>query len=265
MNIKLVPKENIEIYCYLYCIETALRELIIDSLKSVEGPRWYKNRLPGDILQKYRRGLDYERNVKWTQLIPLHPVYYIDFPDLKKIIERNNNWKDVFKHIFSQKDIVGSTFSELDFIRNKIAHNRKATYKDVEIVKGAYTKLTEAIGKEKFSELVARCTFAMNISERLIKLQEEAKKLLDICKNCALPEELKVWKLISNEWWFDESYLGHKLDGIIGYFKTMEEYATLPRKRGSGYKIEAWVKSNNIETRYKNAYNEFLSILSNIR
>ena len=265
MNRKLVPKENIEIYCYLYGIEIALRELIIDSLKDIDGPRWYKNRLPGDILQKYRRGLDYERNVKWTQLVPLHPVYYIDFPDLKKIIERNDNWEDVFKDIFSQKDIIGSTFFELEFIRNKIAHNRKATYKDVEIVIGACTKLTEAIGEERFNKLVARCTFAMNISQQLTELQKEAEISFHICSNIDPLEKLEVWKSVFKEWWFDESYLDHNLDAIIVYFKTMEEYATLPRKRGSGHKIEAWMESKNIDTRYKNAHNEFISILGNIR
>ena len=92
MNENLVPEENIRIYCHLYIIENAVRELIVELLSAIDGPRWYKKRLPGDVLGKYREGVEFERGIKWFQLIPLHPIYYIDFPDLKKIIERDNNW-----------------------------------------------------------------------------------------------------------------------------------------------------------------------------
>jgi len=264
MDKQLVPKENIEIYCYLYNIETILRELIIDLLKTVAGPRWYKKRLPGDILEKYRKGIEYEKNIKWTQLVPHHPIYYIDFADLKKIIERGDNWENVFKDIFSpHKQILSSTLFELEFIRNKVAHNRKATHKDVEVVKTAYIKLSEAVGRDYSNRLSARCTCSMDISERLTELQKESERSFCLCKNYKPLEKLEVWKPVCDEWWFDETYLEYKLDGIINYFKTIEEYAALPRTRGSGYKVEAWVKSNDIETKYKNAQIEFLAILNN--
>jgi len=249
---------------YLYSIETALRELIIDSLKAIDGSLWYKHRLPGgdenSPLEKYRKGIDVERNTIWTQSVPQHPIYYIDFPHLKMIIERRDNWEDVFKHIFSRKDILSSALSELEFIRNKIAHNRKATCKDVEIVKAAYAKLSAAIGERKFNELVARCTCAMEISEQLAELQKESEKSFHMCKKYEPLENLEVWKSICDEWWFDESYLGHDISRIVNYFQTMEEYARLPRTRGTGHKIEAWVKSKDIETKYINAQEEFSAI-----
>lgn len=49
----MVPNENIQIFNYLYRIENALRELIIKSLEAIDGPRWFKKRLPTDILKKY--------------------------------------------------------------------------------------------------------------------------------------------------------------------------------------------------------------------
>lgn len=266
MDKQLVPKENIEIYCCMYSIENVLRELIIDLLKSIDGPRWYKKRLPGDILEKYREGLKYERNIKWIQLIPHHPIYYIDFPDLKKIIEREDNWKDIFKCIFgSRKDIVTSIISELEPIRNKIAHNRKVTYADVEIVKGAYTKLLKIIGEKKFNEIATKHTYALDIYGRLTKLQNEAEKIYEFLKNYEPLEGIETWKSIRNEWWFDESYLGHDLDEIVSYFKCIEEYNNLPRTRGCGHKIESWVKINDIETKYTNAKNVFLALVSERR
>jgi len=262
MDKQLVPEENIEIYCYLYSIETALRELIIESLKAVDGSRWYKRRLPGDVLEKYRKGIEFERSAKWSQLVPHHPIYYIDFPDLKKIMECEDNWKDAFKPIFSRKDILSSTLAELEFIRNKIAHNRKATSKDVEIVRGAHAKLSESVGKNYFRELSARCTCSKDISERLSELQRECERIFCICKNYERLEKLEIWESICAEWWFDESSLGHKLDAIIDYFGTIQTYCTLPRLRGSGHKIEAWVKSNDVEGKYASARMELSAILS---
>ncbi len=261
MDKQLVPEENIEIYCYLYSIETALRELIIESLRAVDGSRWYKKRLPGDVLEKYREGVEFEKSVKWFQLVPLHPIYYIDFPDLRKIIEREDNWKDAFKRIFSRKDILSSTLAELEFIRNKIAHNRKATPKDVEIVRGAHGKLSEYIGTSYFRELSARCTCSKDISERLDELQRECERIFCICNNYERLEKIEIWESISAEWWFDESYLGYKLEAIADYFGTIDRYLALPRSRGSGHKVESWVKSSGIKEKYANAQIEFATIL----
>lgn len=262
MGDELVPKENIEIYCYLYRIETALREFIIDLLENLEGPRWYKKRLPGDILEKYRKAREIEKSIKWTQLIPHHPVYYIDFPDLKKIIERSDNWKDAFKKVFSRKDILSSTLSELEFIRNSIAHNRKSTQTDVTIVKATYGKLSQAIGKERFDELSARCTHSTDIWKNLQELLKESQTTYSACKNCEPLENLVVWGSTHKEWWFDESYLGHKLDEITNYFKLIEEYVALPRTRGIGHKIEEWVRRSDIDEKYNESQVEFVAILS---
>lgn len=262
MDKELVPEENVRIYCCLYNIETALRELIIELLSATDGPRWYKKRLPGDVLGKYREGVKSERSVKWLQLVPLHPIYYIDFTDLRKIMDREDNWKDAFKRIFLRKDILSNTLTELEFIRNKIAHNRKATSQDVDIVRGAYAKLSECIGKDFFRELSERCTCSKDISERLSELQIECERVFCICRNYERLEKPAIWESIRAEWWFDESYLGHKLDAIIDYFGTIQMYYSLPRSRGSGHKIEAWVKSSGLEGKYTSAGTELFAILS---
>ena len=262
MDKQLVPEENIEIYCYLYGIETALRELIIESLRVGGGSRWYKKRLPGDVLEKYHKGIDLEKSVKWSQLVPHHPIYYVDFPDLRKIIEREDNWEDAFRPVFSRKEIVSGTFSELEVIRNKIAHNRKATTVDVEIARAAYEKLSQCIGRSYFDQLSARCTCAMDIPERLSELQKECESTFRICRDCRQLDKIEVWESISAEWWFDESYLGHKLEAIADYFGTIGRYLALPRSRGSGHKIESWVKSSSIEEKYAGAQIEFGAILA---
>jgi len=259
------PQENFEIFAMLYCIETALRELIIETLSAVDGSLWYKKCLPGDVLDKYRKGREAEKYTPWTQCIPHHPIYYVDFPDLKKTIESGDNWKKVFERVFSRKDILSSTLSELEPIRNKIAHNRKASGEDVEIVRGVYSKLSTAIGPDYFDSLSDRCTLGEDITVRLTQLWTEAKSSLLICQEFRSLDGLKVWDSVRNMWWFDESYLCEKLDNIIGFFQLMDEYSHLPRLRGSGHKIEAWVKSSNIETKYADAQAQFDAIFANRR
>ena len=220
MDNQQVPKENIEIFCYLFRIETALRELIIDTLGAIDGPYWYKKRLPGDVLEKCRKGIEYERSTKWSQLVPHHPIYYGDFADLRKIIERQDNWGNVFERVFSRKDILVSTLGELEFIRNKVAHNRKANSIDVEVVVAAYSKLSESIGEDRFDELSMKCTCAEDIFERLHLLKNESEYVYSICSNYDYLDEdnIKVWRSVCNEWWFNESYLSVELENIIVFF-----------------------------------------------
>ena len=111
-----------------------MREFVIESLEAACGPLWWKQRLPPDVLARNREALEYERNIKWCQLIPHHPIYYIEFPDLKKVIERTDNWRDAFEPVFGRRDIFISKLSELEPIRNRIAHNRKATKANLDTV-----------------------------------------------------------------------------------------------------------------------------------
>ena len=262
---KSVPEENLKIYQYLFGIEIVLRELIIESLDVIGGPKWYNTRLPADVLANFKKGFNYEKKSAWFQLIPHHPIYYINFPDLKKIIERKDNWSETFVNVFSRKDILSSTLSELEFIRNKIAHNRKASIKDVKITEGAYTKLLTAIGKKKFFELSNRCTSVTDIPQRIIELKEESEKAFYVCSNCEPLKELIVWNSICGEWWFDETYLQCRLDEIVNYFETIKEYKKLKRTRGVGFKIEEWIKQNKVKNKLSKAQTQFDTITDSWR
>jgi hypothetical protein len=78
-----VPANNITIFKRLYSIEVGLREFIIAQIESKDGKRGWKTRLPADLLNAFRNAITYERAVKWTNLVPHHPIYYLDFPSQK--------------------------------------------------------------------------------------------------------------------------------------------------------------------------------------
>lgn len=260
----LVPKENLAIFELLYGIEVGLRELIVQSLEATVGPRWWKERLPGDVSEEYKKGRECEQKIRWCQLVPHHPVYYVEFPSLKKVIERRDNWKDTFSAIFKRKEILINTLSELEPIRNKIAHNRKATPEDLHIVKGAYDKIVAPVGEKCFCELLSRCTLALDLPVTLSRLQIEAEEALQCCITCRLLHELQVWKETDDTWWFDETYLGGQLNSVREYFSLLGTYRELPRTRGSGHKIEAWVKSSNLKEKYAKAKEQLSQLLNNL-
>ncbi len=261
MGKEIPPKTNMETYSCLFQIENVLRELIIDSLTGVVGPRWYKQRLPPDVLKKYREGIAFEKRIPWTRLTPHHPMYYLDFPDLRKVIEREDNWRDSFKGIFARKDILAAIFGELEPIRNKVAHHRTATSEDSRLAASARESLANAIGSDRFSELALKCTLAKGVRERLATLHQESEECLRATSGCGVLPELHAWEYARVQWWFDESYLGTEIEGIYRLFRIFEEYASLPRGRGAGHKIEDWVRERGIKETFEVASWEFSELL----
>ena len=241
-----LPEDNARCYALMYAIENGIRELIIEELSSLEGALWYKHRLPGDTLKKYREAVLFQRQVVWTKLVPHHPVYYLDFPDLRKIIEREDNWKDVFSSIFTRKDLISATLAEIEPTRNSLAHNRKLTRQDVAMLEATCLKLESAIGMNRFRQLCTLTTASHSIQEDLDRLKSALDSHLQTCIKC---EELKiadVWRITREQWWFDESYLGHPTEPIDCCFELLAQYSRLPRHRGSGHAIESWVNKSEL-------------------
>jgi len=248
-----IPKSTIDAMRYLFVIENALRELIIEELSKIAGPRWYKERLPGDILTKYRDGLTYERSLRWVQLVPHHPIYYVDFPHLRLIITRKDNWNDAFKRYFFNPDALDATLSEIEYLRNKAAHNRMISTYDLNLLDGTYSKLSTALGEERFLGLAKRCTHLTDLKSVFSRLGEEVETSYQLCRAvqpCAPPT---VWPCVESEWWFDESYLGRPTQAIQAYFGLLALYITMPRGRGEGYKIEKWIAEVDLKSAYENA------------
>jgi hypothetical protein len=114
-----------EPYKILEELETGLRELIQRKLAEV-CRNWWKERVPKDVRDRaeLRRKND-ERQYPWHKKRSLPLVFYIDFTDYVKIIVRRNNWREVFKQVFKDKDIISTKLRELEPIRNAIAHFRE--------------------------------------------------------------------------------------------------------------------------------------------
>lgn len=245
-----IPLESISVYKSLYLIEITLRELIITEFNSLD-PRWIKTRLPNDIREKIKEGRLYEYNIKWTELVPHHPLYYIDFPDIKKIIERKDNWDDIFKRIFSDKDVFVSLLRELEPIRNKIAHHRIITQSDTQVVNSCLTSLISSIGEGNFYKFSRKQTTCENIVSQINSLIKFAEDCYIKCKKVNEIPSIDEWLKIKQSWWFDSNYLNFDIDVFSNFFTIIEEYYNFPRYRGVGIEIEERLNASNFDHHYK--------------
>jgi len=120
-----IPYEE---YIRLYFLEKTLRQFVLISLSKLSN-KWWKTRVPHDVrVQAEERKTEEEQRLKPT--VNLHPIWYIDFYDYVKIITRKDNWNDIFKEIFVNKDEFKVTIMKLVPLRNKIAHMRPLSIRE---------------------------------------------------------------------------------------------------------------------------------------
>lgn len=288
-NTTCLPPTNHAVAECLFVLEVAIRELIIETLSASAGPKWFKRLLPSDITQKYIRGKQAERAAKWSEHIEHHPLYYIDFPDLAKVLSAN--WKATFQRLFSNKEVFLGNLKSLEPIRNKLAHNRKLSENDRTVVMGVMTCFESAIGKQNLRRLVANCTAAPSIPEIMEALKKEAETASEVMNSLTPPRALPRWHEVKNAWWFDNGFLtasnhdsrlavaesklselkkvaqelerevnhlrSHQdetassdaedlVAPIVSFFELYEEFASRPRKRGTGHKLEAWKAQHDV-------------------
>ncbi len=201
----LLPEANREAVEMLYVIEVGLRELIIEALTASAGPKWFKTMLPADITEKYVRGRKAQAAASWSTHIEHHPLYYIDFPDLAKVLDKN--WRNTFQDVLGNKEVFLGNLKALEPIRNTVAHNRKLSGQDCEIVRGVLTVFEAGIGPNRLKAFVENCTAAPAISEQLTLLTQEIVSAVDSMSSLKPPVQLKVWPLVQVAWWFDQSFL----------------------------------------------------------
>lgn len=286
-----LPETNRKVAELLFAIEVGLRELIIETLSSIDGERWHKQLLPADVYQKYLNGRRAERAAKWTNHVAHHPLYYVDFPDLAKVL--NTNWKDVFQQLFGNRDVFLANLKSLEPIRNSFAHSRKISEEDERVVSGVFATFESAIGKNRLKDLIQHCTVAPSICETMRQMKNELEMAFGEIESLATPTCLRVWPMVEDSWWFDENFLtanNHKsrleiakakldelrkavastereieqigqqkdvcdvtpteelLAPVYSFFQLHFEYAALPRVRGSGHRLEAWLESKDLES-----------------
>lgn len=239
-------ERNAAAYGLLFEIEVILRELIARSLTSMHGHNWAKRGLPSDVQEKVKQAIKYERSVPWHRAIPHHPLYYVDFPDLKKIIVSNTNWPHSFARIFVQKAATEASLSELELLRNKVAHNRFITEPDLTVVRGAWTKLVGSIPEIELNEAKAAAASRVPIATLLRDVETAlGTAMTAMQQGQSITEDLLAPVIHTDSWWFTEDYLGAPLISVDQFSELCREYSTLPRGLGQRHARGQWANQKN--------------------
>ena len=129
----ILTAKPIEEYELLRMLENDLRKIIERELSRISS-KWWIERIPPDVRENAERRKSKEEYL-WPWLKPSEkysPIMYINFSEYSKIICLRNNWREVFKDIFKDEDLIKSRLKELEYIRNKIMHFRKLTSREKE-------------------------------------------------------------------------------------------------------------------------------------
>jgi hypothetical protein len=99
------------------------------------------------------------------------------------------------------------------------------------------------------------------IRHKLSQLRHEAQNAFLVCSRYDPLPPLDIWNSVSGEEWFSTKYFGSGITPIMTYFHALEEYAELPRLRGSGPRIEGWMQSTDLNELYQGAKVAFRTLL----
>ena len=233
----------------MYVIEICLRELIIHELANANGAKWYKSALPsGAIMDKYASSTKYQKTALWQSMIPAHPIYSLDFPELTTIIERKNNWAFCFSKFFHKKENIIPQLRSLEPIRNSIAHNRQLSAGALENLQTTFHIFCKTITNDKISELLTASTKIPEIGQILVEIQTELHNCTEAISNAKTLPVRPSWGKSKNSWWFDSEYLGADTSSIERvYNELLPSYEQLPKGWGSAVTIDKWRKTSSFD------------------
>ena len=124
-------------------LEQRLRHVVEDRLSELVGPNWIKHRVPEAVRKRW---LERQEQARQAGRPVFSPIQYADFMDLAEVIGRADNWREVFKPIFRNKEDFLVSLRRLHPIRKDIAHSRPLGKSDVLILVNEATRILSALG-----------------------------------------------------------------------------------------------------------------------
>lgn len=122
--------------------EIALRRFIERVMQAYYGEQWMKRQLPSGVMDSWMT----KRKAATSAGQPeLSLIDYADFTDYRAIIERKDNWTQVFKSIFGRPEDVRESFQRLFPIRIATMHARIVTLDDELLLRVETKRVLRAI------------------------------------------------------------------------------------------------------------------------
>lgn len=118
---------NSQAYTTLLRFEREMRAFIVKRMVEAFGDGWMKRQLSPNMLEAWISRKETAR-ANGAEDLPL--IEYADFTDYKLIIERKDNWAQVFKAIFGRQEDIRESLQRLFPVRIATMHARFLTLDD---------------------------------------------------------------------------------------------------------------------------------------
>jgi hypothetical protein len=106
-------------YRILYVLENIVRKFVTDRFHEQDGDDWFEKRGSADMKTKLAKRKETEAKNGWHTGRNRHPIFYMDFGDLSKLI--TTHWM-LFEDLLPSQVWVQSRLEEAERTRNVIAH-----------------------------------------------------------------------------------------------------------------------------------------------
>lgn len=144
LNEETALSRNERSYGQLLRFERQLRRFVDRMMIKAFGSEWMKQQTPAGMIDSWKEkrqiGMDKAEEEK-----PL--MQYADFTDYIRIIERNDNWKEVFAPIFHRREDVRESFTRLFPVRICTMHARIITLDDELLLRLEIQRIRRAISR----------------------------------------------------------------------------------------------------------------------
>lgn len=122
---------NVEGYKLLFDLENDIRDFVVSKLITTYPDKW-ESKIEIGLLKKWENLKNEELKSGWYASEEYSSITYSLFPDLRRVIEDENNWSAIFHKYFKPKEVFSGYFANLEALRNKIAHNRPLNDSDID-------------------------------------------------------------------------------------------------------------------------------------
>ncbi|HEU4324400.1 MAG TPA: hypothetical protein VFS21_14700 [Roseiflexaceae bacterium] len=252
----LVPPESRELHALVYIVEVGLRELCIDLLGQRYGPRFWREALPAELVDRMRAGVARERAAGWVHAAPRHPLYELGLPDLLALLDTDALWMAVFRYHFRLRGTVTRWLGELVVARAILHANQPVGDHQLNAGRMAYYELETAMGGAALRWRLAHPTTAGDRWALLDALEDEFDEQERRWRAGAAPIPMSAWARVADAWWFDEAFLGASVAVLGAYGAALADYARLHAAGPDAVAACAWSEQAGLPALATDAFAE---------
>jgi hypothetical protein len=118
-------------YPYFYLFENSARGLVLSRMDEAYPAGWWDEaHVAREVIRDVSSRISNERAHRWHASRGGHPIFYTDLDDLRSIISRH--WKAAFESPLGDLTRVQAMFTEMEELRNVVAHNNPLEAHDLE-------------------------------------------------------------------------------------------------------------------------------------